>query len=351
MWRGLAVGILFVALLIEAIGEPFYVVGDVLLVLLTTAALAVFLYALDVPRMRRALQRHFATTAFRKALFPADNRENDDAANLRSHLRAAVEAVPESISKAAVVRRGLSYVQAYKLVQACGDGVGELHDLVVVHGLLRKVDPLLSLAGAELGGRVPRCMGAFFNVMRLSLADMKLEDDCDMHHLKAMPKLRDLILDGNLFKAAPKGLGELKQVTRLSLAHIRTWESGGIAASETLREELQGLVGAPLDELNLEGSPMAAVSSAFADVLWQFGSFISPVDGKRVASTGARDGEGGRRTPPEGQALRGTHFTLANFKDGGCSLVELSKGGFLPHEPPLVLPLLSIDDHAHVETR
>ena len=124
MWRGLAVGILFVALLIEAIGEPFYVVGDVLLVLLTTAALAVFLYALDVPRMRRALQRHFATTAFRKALFPADNRDNDnDAANLRSHLRAAVEAVPESISKAAVVRRGLSYVQAYKLVQECGDGV------------------------------------------------------------------------------------------------------------------------------------------------------------------------------------------------------------------------------------
>ena len=329
MWRGLAVGILFVALLIEAIGEPFYVVGDVLLVLLTTAALAVFLYALDVPRMRRALQRHFATTAFRKALFP-DNRDNDnDAANLRSHLRAAVEAVPESISKAAVVRRGLSYVQAYKLVQACGDGVGELHDLVVVHGLLRKVDPLLSLAGAELGGRVPRCMGAFFNVMRLSLADMKLEDDCDMHHLKAMPKLRDLILDGNLFGAAPKGLGELKQVTRLSLARIRTWESGGIAASETLREELQGLVGAPLDELNLEGSPMAAVSSAFADVLWQFGSFISPVDGKRVASTGARDGEGGRRTPPEGGKLRGTHFTCAQFKKGGCSLVELSEGGFL----------------------
>merc|ERR1719230_1125758 len=103
VWRGLAVGILFVALLIEAIGEPFYVVGDVLLVLLTTAAVAVFLYALDVPRMRRALQRHFATMAFRKALFPADNRDNDDKANMRSHLRAAVEAVPESISKAAVV--------------------------------------------------------------------------------------------------------------------------------------------------------------------------------------------------------------------------------------------------------
>ena len=51
-----------------------------------------------------------------------------------------------------------------------------------------------------------------------------------------------------------------------------------------------------------------------------------------MASTGARDGEGGRRTPPEGQALRGTHFALAHFKKGGCSLVELLKGGFLPGE-------------------
>ena len=45
MWRYIAVGILFTALLIETIGKPFALVGDIFLTILTLAAFLIFIQA------------------------------------------------------------------------------------------------------------------------------------------------------------------------------------------------------------------------------------------------------------------------------------------------------------------
>ena len=205
-WRLMAVGILVTALLIELVGEAFYVAGDAILVLLMTAALCVFLYALDPASIYRAYQRYTATKKCRKALHPARGEQQHQGgggidANM---MKAALGDIPQGFwNKATIVQDALSIVEMYKIAAKC-DEDEDMNKLVVVHGLLYSAGPLMSLAGAsnaslELGGNIPRSIGVFCSVTRLILADMKLEDGCGVEHLAAMARLKELNLDGNLF--------------------------------------------------------------------------------------------------------------------------------------------------------
>ena len=198
-WRLMAVGILVTALLIELVGEAFYVAGDAILVLLMTAALCVFLYALDPASIYRAYQRYTATKKCRKALHPARGEQQQQGgggidANM---MKAALGDIPQGFwSKAAIVQDALSIVEMYKIAGKC-DEDEDMHKLVVVHGLLYSAGPLMSLAGAsnaslELGGNIPRSIGVFCSVTRLILADMNLEDGCGVEHLAAMARLEEL---------------------------------------------------------------------------------------------------------------------------------------------------------------
>jgi hypothetical protein len=113
-------------------------------------------------------------------------------------------------------------VQKYQLLLLC-DRDEQLNDLIIFYGLLLDVHPLMTLGGAQLGGRIPRAISALVNVQKLILSDMRLGDDCAMEYLAALPRLEFLSLDGNLFTRAPAGLGQLKQVRKLSLAKLARW--------------------------------------------------------------------------------------------------------------------------------
>ena len=83
--------------------------------------------------------------------------------------------------------------------------------------------PQITLAGAQLGGRIPRSIQSLVNVQKVLLSDMALEDGCGLEHMASLPRLQYLNLDGNLFTQAPAGLGKLKWVRKLSMANLKLW--------------------------------------------------------------------------------------------------------------------------------
>ena len=80
-------------------------------------------------------------------------------------LPAAIQKIPTSVSPAEVFgTHSVSFSNTGSL--ALADDDPSVLFLILYHGLLMKVEPLLSLAGCKLGGHVPLSFGAFAHVER-----------------------------------------------------------------------------------------------------------------------------------------------------------------------------------------
>ncbi len=230
--------ILWICLAAELIGESFGSAADSLLLVVTLMALFLFLYAIDLRRIFRTIVRQGAVSRFRKTTVEdCDDMMLGDLGvhgsikrlsenRLSRTLQRAIFQIPSSVDPAEVFRDALSFVQQYRFLALAEDDP-EVLFLVLRHGLLTKVEPLLSLAGCKLGGHIPLSFGAFTHVQRLILSDMGLDDKSTLVPLATLRNLEVLVLDRNNFKYRVQGLELLGKSTKLSTLSMRyclEWE-------------------------------------------------------------------------------------------------------------------------------
>ncbi|MBT5613998.1 MAG: hypothetical protein HOJ64_03910, partial [Euryarchaeota archaeon] len=340
-FRLIASCILFVILGIYLDDEGFGDTGDILLVVLTGMAISLFIYAIDIPRIYAAIKHINAVRSFgkkewnlsesgtrttdivlsepidRSADFDYEKMNHQERLKLKdighvgdessfvlkqmaSALSSAITSMESSIQPMDVFKDTYSFADYYKILHYT-DNSPELTDLFCRHSLLWKVEPLLTLAGARLGGSIPKNMGAFCNVSTLILSDMDLmENECSLIPLASMPLLRFLDLDSNKFESEIPGLESLIQINVLHIGFLRDWKNGLPA----LNKQLSCLTS--LKELDMQGSTFndaeEPVPLEFLDFLGGLNK-VTPCDGP----------------VPEGKAL--------GVKKFGYSLKQLHKGG------------------------
>lgn len=300
-WRMIASTILLLLLLVELIGEPFAVAGDVLLVLLVFLAWGFFFYAIDIPRIVRKLRLNAAVNKFRqhKLEYAADSIPNTDIVtvgdlaiedipenlDLGSNLASAFAAVPDAFEAGEVVRDAWSFTQQYRVLSRADGDLGALRE-VMLRSVMWRVEPIVSLYGSQLGGPIPSCIGAYGNVTKLILTDMGLDDTCSLEPLQAMTRLELLVLDGNLFEHTIPGLEGLRfKKFSLSLANLHRWSGAGNQALVEALSRDRG-EGTQFVSLNLEGSngfadPKAPVTMQFVEFLGPIRAYTT-VKGKKV---------------------------------------------------------------------
>ena len=236
-WRAIASLVLWICVAAELIGESFGSAADSLLLLVTLVALLLFLYAIDLRRIFQAIVRQGAISRFRKVIVEdSDDMLGDLGVHgpikhlsenrLARTLQSAIFQIPFSVDPAEVFRDALSFVQQYRFL-ALADDDPEVLFLLLRHGLLTRVEPLLSLAGCKLGGHIPLSFGAFSHVQRLILSDMGLDDTSTLVPLSTLRNLEFLVLDRNNFKHRVQGLELLGKTTKLSSLSMRyclAWE-------------------------------------------------------------------------------------------------------------------------------
>ncbi len=298
-WRMIASSILLLLLLVELIGEPFAVAGDVLVVILVFLSFVFFIYAIDIPRIVRMMRLNAAVNNFRKhkLVYDEDSIPRTDIVtmgdlaieaipdnlDLGRNLESAFAAVPDAFEAGEVVRDAWSFTQQYRVLSRADEDVGALQQ-VLLKRVMWRVEPIVTLYGSKLGGPIPSCIGAYGNVTKLILSDMGLDDNCSLRPLQAMVRLELLELDGNLFRDTIPGLESLCfEKFSLSLANLRQWSGEG---NQGLVEALDRGQGTKFLSLNLTGSDgfahaKAPISLKFVEFVKSVPSFID-VRGRKV---------------------------------------------------------------------
>ena len=170
--------------------------------------------------------------------------------------------IPFSVDPAEVFRDALALC-SYRFLALADDP--EVLFLLLRHGLLTRVEPLLSLAGCKLGGHIPLSFGAFSHVQRLILSDMGLDDTSTLVPLSTLRNLEFLVLDRNNFKHRVQGLELLGKTTKLSSLSMRyclAWEDDeeGSFYNKQLTQLLKLRVldlQTEVNKLDLEVAPLA----------------------------------------------------------------------------------------------
>lgn len=423
VFRIVAIGILTFALLIEvstdgdedSSNDAKMQVYDILILALVVVALLVFVMAIHPARLYEIYRRYVAIGAFRNVELDAKTSggastgggdeqgltlgelgqrkhrgfalaiatktgvpETAARRHISSALVEALTAVPKDIPKAAIITGGFSYLQIYQLLMLV-DRDEDLDDLVIFYCLLLNVTPLMTVAGAHMGGQIPVSIGALINVRRLVLSDMKFLNDCGLGNLAELPHLEFLNIDSNNFTETPTGLGRLTQLRSLSMANLALWGKSlpqepqqqrqqqrqrtstttttaryGASGSSTgqfdvikdnarllhgLARELQKM--RRLKHLEFTFDPLAAVPLAIAEALWNLDSFLAG-DGvtlvqpavetvaalEAAAASSPQSSQAAAHVGNVGSLLVATHFKAEQFKAGGMTAGALKRGGF-----------------------
>jgi hypothetical protein len=290
VWRGLASLILFMYLLVELIGDPFAGAADALILFFTLVAVVLFVYAIDIPRIYRVIVRQSAISNLRSATVDDGSQRLgelgvhgpiDGGRSVALALNVALQKIPASVDPAEVFRDAFSYVQQYRFLALADDDPDVLF-LVLYHGLLTKVEPLLSLGGCRLGGHIPLSVGAFMHVQRLVLSDMGLDDTSSLAPLSTLRNLEYLDLDRNQFKHRVQGLELLGGTTKLntfSMQYCLDWEDD--EEGSLFNKQLTELPLLRVLNLQTESTDKcfkAPISYEFLKVLYKLESFTQPAE-------------------------------------------------------------------------
>jgi WD40 repeat protein len=322
IWRSIAFLILLITLLLKFIGEKFAMVGDISLLLLTFAAIGLFIKAMDPPRIYQIYRLNAAVKKFRETKVD-DNECLDTSAGpnnlgklgtfakipnelgLTRLLQTTFEQLPIDISRSTVVKDAFNFTQQYRLLLHA-ENDAKLGEYIISNNLFRDVGPLLSLVGSRIVQPVPNLISAYTNVTRIIMSDMNLDDDCSIKALASLDNLVYLNLDDNLFETMIDGLGTLVKVKKLSIKNLRKWRgeivkkvsvnaavnkfdqvtdqvedqvADQIDCMTSLANDLQAMTN--LKELNMEGSQFTSgsVSIEFVSYLQKLGR-CTAINGK-----------------------------------------------------------------------
>ena len=334
IWRSIAFLILLITLLLKFVGEAFAIVGDISLLLLTFAAICLFVKALDPPRIYQIYRLNAAVKKFRKT--KDDDQGPDILDKLGTFaeipkdldvvrlLQSAFKQLPNDISCSAVIRDALNYTQQYRLLlQANNDAI--LGDFIISNNMFGDVGPLLSLGGSRIIQSVPSLISAYTNVTRIILSDMNLNDDCSVKALASLDNLVFLNLDDNLFERKIEGLEFLVKVQKLSIRNLRKWQGDsindlvvGLDCMAILAKDLQAMVA--LKELDMEGSRFTSgsVSIEFAMFLQQIGR-CTTINGNYMDANFIKE-------HIDDDNIFKTGFSVAQFRQSGASTDQLRQG-------------------------
>eukprot|EP00605_Chrysophyceae_sp_TOSAG23-4_P001051 GSChrysophyteH1.ASY1.ANO1.1156.1 assembled CDS len=234
--------------------------------------------------------------------------------NLVKILSIALKQIPQNIPPNEIIRDAFSYIQQYRLL-LLAENDKDLKELVISNGLFVGVEPLVSLAGAHIGGSISNLIYAYKNVKRVILSDMRLTDECSLKPLTTIPFLEYLNLDSNDFETKIEGLNFLTKLKSLSLRHLLKWKGSSLHkdGQESTMSLFLTLKAFPvLKELHIEGSFKSGM--------------ITIATAKWLQSLDLCTGVYGKYLDPSRSVFQ-TGFSLEQFRLGGATDKEI-KGGY-----------------------